>query len=354
MKYSMDDWIKKAMKKEMHPAKRLEEETIMRMREKKEGSAMHVSRSRRFRPAYTVLAVVLIFVFGTTVCARALGFSFKDVFFNWEGQPVESEEVKDYDMNFTIIQEYNTFKDAKVTLQQLVVDGSSAYAVLKVESEKLDSYIENADSSKGNLTLTLGSHEFRYDDETAYGGHVVTGDFQCVGSEENTRYYVVSMSGLSMDLEKCNIFRLRFEDLVITGDELETEILCEEGVYKIGVSLDQIPDTKSLVVEDDTLEMSGKQGTVKIEVTPFALYVKSDFPGMEQLEDFEKYEEFWGYEAGETGLNYVVLKDGSKVEGFNLGASFIKNVQDMTILFENIVNPADIESIHIGDKVFTP
>lgn len=332
----------------------MEEETISLMKEKRDRIAdqelpyttilkKNPSGKQIFRPAVATLATVLILACGVTVYAKTRGLSLTNIFFNYEGEKVETELVEQYSANVTPVFEHNTFKDLRITPIQVVLDSYTSYIIFKAEGIGDFQLTED-------MTFST-AYFYAYDEESDNGDLLFhAGNLTLLEQEDNVQYYILQGSD-TFDVSKLGSeVYMRVSDLHITddgSDEFLTDNVCAAGVYKAKMELNEpVSAANSIQITVPALGTKNNPGT--IDVAPsgikFTSYLDINWRNADETETF--------FENNCTG--YVTLQDGSKVEAYHTNAAFSDKNQYIAFVFEQLIDPSEVVSVHIGENDYTP
>lgn len=349
MKYNIDKILKEALKNPVYPDEKLEEETISLMRRKRRqmagpkpnDSAIFQKKlfiNRRHRKAAIALVAVLVLVCGMTAFAKVQGINLTNIFFNSDGEKTETELVKQYSSNVTVSSNQNTFEHIQITPIQVVTDSFSTYILFKIEGDDQLQLPDNMDFSSINY--------YAYDPESDRGEHIFSGGLcQVVYQEENTQYCIIQAINQTKPLNQGDHVILHLDDLCMVDYDAGTMDICDSGFYASIIELDD-PITDPSVVQISAASLGTKQNPGIIKVAPSGMslkaYLNIDCDSPEEIQAFFE----------DTDTAYVTLQDGSKINANSHGGECHENKQQQDYTFDQLIDPTQVKSVHIGDQVY--
>lgn len=348
MKYDIDKILKESLKNPIYPDEKLEKETISLMKRKKRQMTdpemndttifrKTSSGNRKYRPAAIALIAILTLVCGMTAFAKVQGLNLTNIFFNSAGEKTETEAVKQFSSNVTVLSNQNTFEHTQITPIQVVTDSFSTYILVKIEG---DDELQLPD----NLVFSSFSY-YAYDPESDKGDCIFSANIcHTVYQEENMQYCMIQAINQTKTLNQGDHVILRLDELCADSDT-ETMDVCDSGFYSVIIELND-PIIEPSVVQISAVSLGTKQNPGIIKIAPSGMSLKAyldiDHDSVDEIQAFFK----------EMDIAYVTLQDGTKIEADSHGASCGEYGQSNEYTFNQLIDPTMVESVHIGDQVY--
>lgn len=346
MKEKIDILLEEAFGERYEPGSTLKEKTIQQLVLKKSiekksanlsqnkiknGLHYHKRLYKRWQPAVALILVACLLGGTTYGIAQKKGKFFEKLFVSGMGEQSYSNIVERQTVQPLSVQVESTIKGLDITPVQIVCDGFFTSVLLKVEAK--GNIILNEKSWFSDDVIECTKVEDTEDVNAIGGGHVVKYE-----PSEDALYYTLLAKGSDLKKGQKVESLIYVEDLIglytnQKGAPISTE---NKGKYQARITF-EVPEVSRLYLESERL---GEEGFIKVYSMGAAIVTDLHGGNSKFIKDLLDYEEY----------NYVLLKDGKKVEIEMMGGSYNEENYEKgeaTLTFKEPIEPSQVREINL-------